>query len=929
MSKPSSPSSTGQTDPSFLHGANAHYLDQLFAQYQQDPSSVSEHWQSVFANLADVPSDSLPNDVSSGSSGWVESAFHKQAQVTQLIDNYRRIGHLLADIDPLGSMPRGNADELALESHGLSEQDMDSDFDSGNLAEGGRKTLRQIIDHAKKIYCESIGFEYRYITNVEQREWLRTQIETNPVRPARDAATRIETLAKLTAAEVMEQHLHRKYVGQKRFSLEGGDALIPMMSTLIQGCGKQGVKEMVIGMAHRGRLNMLVNILGKSPAELFAEFEGKYTIDDDSEVGDVKYHNGFSSDIQTPGGNMHVALAFNPSHLEIVSPVVEGSVRARQERRDDKKREQVVPVAIHGDAAFAGQGVVMETLNMALTRGYGTGGTVHIIVNNQIGFTTNALDARSTLYCTEVAKMVQAPILHVNGDDADAVVDAMELALAYRCKFHHDVVIDLICYRRHGHNEADEPALTQPIMYKTIRSKATPRALYASKLESEGVLEAGQADAMVTTYRDQLDNDQVSAGQVINPNKSADMVNWGKYNGKAWDEKVDTTVSAKDIASISKKLLSCVPDDFGMHRKIEAIYKERIDMAQGKVPMDWGCAETLAYGTLIKEGHSVRLSGQDCGRGTFSHRHSVVHNQKIADSFVPLRQIPKKPKQFLVINSLLSEEAVLAFEYGYSTTDPETLVIWEAQFGDFANGAQVVIDQFIASGFSKWRRVSNLTLFLPHGQEGQGAEHSSARLERFLQLCAGTNMQVCVPTTPAQAFHMIRRQMLRSFRRPLIVMTPKSLLRHKLAVSSVEDLTGGQFHVVIPEIAKQTKKNVRRVLVCSGKVYYDLLEERRSQKINDIAILRVEQLHPFPEVALRKALKPYAHVKDIVWCQEEPQNQGAWYQIRHHLNNCMPEGTRVKYCGRNSMPAPAVGYYGLFLERQRKLVLSALMLDNA
>ncbi len=921
-------SSNGRADPTFLNGANANYLDQLFLQYQQDPSSVNAHWQSVFAELPEIESSEQALEIAPGSAEWVKSAFYKQTQVTQLIDNYRRIGHLVAQIDPLNAMTRANPSELALETYGLSEQDMDSVFDSGNLAEGGRKTLRDIINYAEKIYCGAIGFEYRYITEVDKREWLRQQIETYPVRPARNDEARKLILNKLTAAEVMEQHLHRKYVGQKRFSLEGGDSLIPMLSDLIQQCGERGVKEMVIGMAHRGRLNVLVNILGKAPADLFAEFEGQYELEDaGQEVGDVKYHKGFSSDIQTGGGHVHVALAFNPSHLEIVNPVVEGSVRARQERREDTKRKQVVPVVIHGDAAFAGQGVVMETLNMSLTRGYGTGGTIHIIVNNQIGFTTNALDARSTLYCTEVAKMVQAPILHVNGDDPDEVIATIELALAYRCEFKHDVIIDLICYRRHGHNEADEPALTQPMMYKTIRSKDTTRALYAAKLEAQGAISAGEAGKMIDTYRAQLDSGTVSAGQIIIPNKK--MVDWARFSGKDWDEKTDTTVPAKTLVAISNKLIKSIPDSFGVHKRIDQVYKERVEMAQGKVPIDWGCAEILAYGSLLKEGHSVRLSGQDCGRGTFSHRHAVVHNQKEADSFVPLREIPKDKNNFLVINSLLSEEAVLAFEYGYSTTDPHTLVIWEAQFGDFANGAQVVIDQFIASGYSKWQRASALTLFLPHGQEGQGAEHSSARLERFLQLTAGTNMQVCVPTTPAQAFHMIRRQMLRTFRRPLVVMTPKSLLRHKLAVSSVEDLSTGQFEVVIPEIDRLTKKNCKRVILCSGKVYYDLLEERRNQKIKDVHLIRVEQLHPFPEKILINVLKTYSHVKDIIWCQEEPQNQGAWYQIRHHLNRCMPEGTRVKYTGRQSSPAPAVGYYGLFVENQRKLILSALSIDES
>ncbi len=918
-------------DISYLHGANAPYLEEIFKQYQADPNSVSEQWREIFESLPEVdPKAGNGNaTVVSGSQSWVESAFYKQAQVIQMIDNYRRLSHLVADVDPLGTMQRVNPKELALEQYGLSDADMDSVFDSGNLGEGGRKTLREILAYTKKAYCESIGYEYRYIADAEQREWLRLQIETDPIRPLKSDKERIEILQKLTAAEILEQHLHKKYVGQKRFSLEGGDALIPMLSTLIQCCGKRRVKEIVVGMAHRGRLNVLINILGKKPAKLFQEFDGAYEISDpDYESGDVKYHQGFSSDIQTSGGNVHLALAFNPSHLEIVSPVVEGSVRARQERRGDKKRNKVVPIVIHGDAAFAGQGVVMETLNMSSTRGYSTGGTIHIIINNQIGFTTNALDARSTIYCTEVAKMVHAPILHVNGDDADAVVTATELALAYRCQFHQDVVLDLICYRRHGHNEADEPKLTQPVMYKKIDKKLTPRALYARRLEQENIIADDLATKMVDDYRAQLDRGEINAGQIFDPHKIGKIVDWSVYEGADWRESVKTGVASKRIPEINTTLLKSLPVSYGVHKRIKKVYEDRLEMAKGKIPIDWGCAEILAYGTLVQDGYDIRLSGQDSGRGTFSHRHAVVHNQKKSGRMVPLRQLPGAKNKFLVINSILSEEAVLGFEYGYSTTDPETLTIWEAQFGDFANGAQVVIDQFIASAYTKWKRVSALVLFLPHGQEGQGAEHSSARLERFLQLTAGTNMQVCVPTTPAQTFHMLRRQMKRSFRRPLIVMTPKSLLRHKLAVSTVDDLAKGAFQSIIPEIDKITKKNCPRVILCSGKLYYELLEERRAQKRRDIAIVRIEQLHPFPDKELRKLLKSYTDTKDIVWCQEEPRNQGAWYQIRHHIENCISDHQAVRYVGRGPSAAPAVGYYKLFLEQQRKLVLSALSLPT-
>lgn len=914
-------------DISYLNGANATYLDALYQNFQNDPRSVSEHWQKVFKSMPELEqSDSSGTRlVVTGSKDWVQSAFYKQAQVIQLIDNYRRLSHLMANIDPLGTMQRINPEELALEQYGLSEADMESVFDSGNLGEGGRKTLREILSYVKKAYCDPIGYEYRYIADAEQREWLRQQIETDPIRPLGSKQERIDILYKLTAAEILEQHLHRKYVGQKRFSLEGGDALIPMLSCLIQDCGERKVKEVVIGMAHRGRLNVLVNILGKQPERLFSEFEGKYDITDpDFDSGDVKYHQGFSSDIQTSGGNVHVALAFNPSHLEIVTPVIEGSVRARQDRRKDRKRKLVVPIAIHGDAAFAGQGVVMETLNMSATRGYSTGGTIHIIINNQIGFTTNALDARSTIYCTEVAKMVHAPILHVNGDDADAVIAATELALAYRCRFKSDVVLDLICYRRHGHNEADEPKLTQPMMYAKIDQKLTPRAIYAKTLEQAGIIEPGFADDMANQYRAQLDQGEISAGQIIDPNKAGKIVDWSAYMGSEWRERVNTAVPATRLREISQALLDALPVKYSVHRRIQKIYEDRLAMAKGKIPIDWGAAEILAYGSLLQDGYDIRLSGQDSGRGTFSHRHAVVHNQNEAGRMVPLRRLPGAKNKFLVINSILSEMAVLGFEYGYSTTDPETLTIWEAQFGDFANGAQVVIDQFISSGYTKWQRVCALVLFLPHGQEGQGAEHSSARLERFLQMTAGTNMQVCVPTTPAQTFHMLRRQMMRSFRRPLVVMTPKSLLRHKLAVSTVKDLSRGQFEVILPEVDKITKKHCQRVILCSGKVYYELLEERRAQNIKDIAIVRIEQLHPFPDKELSKLLRSYGETSDIVWCQEEPRNQGAWYQIRHHIELCLGNEQSIRYIGRGPSAAPAVGYYKLFLEQQRKLILSAL-----
>ncbi len=915
---------SGISDLAFLNGGNLNYLESL---YQESLTNGADPvWQQIAAQLPDVQSGPIPSAVAGGSREWMEAAAHKQGQVSKLIMGYRALGHLVADIDPIDTMPRGDAGELELARYDLNDADLDSDFDIGDLAGGGRKSLREILAYLQQAYCGPIAYEIRYLNSMEQRQWLISRVETDPVRVSFSSAEKVNILTKLTAAEGLERYLHTKYVGQKRFSLEGGGSLIPMLADMIQYFGKSDVKEIIIGMAHRGRLNVLVNILGKAPGDLFSEFEGEYhTENEDTETGDVKYHQGASSDIQTEGGNVHVALSFNPSHLEIISPVVEGSTRARQERRHDINRRQVVPILIHGDAAFAGQGVVMETLNMSRTRGYSTGGTVHIIINNQIGFTTNTLDARSTLYCTEVAKMVQAPILHVNGDDPEAVIQASRLAMEYRMKFAGDVVLDLVCYRRHGHNEADDPSITQPIMYSKIKQHKTPREIYADKLMAEGTATSEQVGHLKDTYRQQLDEGHVVAGQVIDPNKALRMVDWEPFLGKEWDTDTDTSISTDRLNDLGEKFVQ-VPDDFKVHPRVARVLQDRTEMVNGDKPMDWGCAELLAYGAILQDEYKVRLSGQDVGRGTFSHRHATLHDQSQARTHVPLQFVTGNPSDFLVINSLLSEEAVLGFEYGYATTEPRTLVIWEAQFGDFVNGAQVVIDQFISSGEAKWARVCGLTLLLPHGMEGQGPEHSSARLERFLQLCAENNMQVCIPTTPAQMFHMLRRQMLRPLRKPLIVMTPKSLLRHKLSVSSVQDLTEGRFQPVIDEIDDMDPEKVKRVVMCTGKVYYDLLEERRLQGITDVAIIRIEQLHPFPRTYLEKVLSKYTNAPELIWCQEEPKNQGTWYLIFYYLRQLRNEeiNQKLKYVGREGSPAPAVGYYKLHVEQQRKLVSEAL-----
>ncbi|MGR3984305.1 MAG: 2-oxoglutarate dehydrogenase E1 component [Gammaproteobacteria bacterium] len=911
---------TTQTDFAFLHGGNMAYLESLY----RDGGDNGE-WREVFRALENggIGEAAAIYAPAGDARAAFQPSIHKQAQVSRLISAYRAFGHLLADIDPIGVMPRGDAGEIELRAFGLGEADLAAEFDLGNLGRGGRKPLRDILAYLRAVYCGPIGYEISHLTSGEQRDWLRARVESEPVRPALGFDERLELLQKLTAADGLEKYLHTKYTGQKRFSLEGGDVLIPMLSDMIRQFGAAGVREIVIGMAHRGRLNVLVNILGKAPKDLFSEFEGEYQLDaGDNQTGDVKYHQGASSDIETPGGIVHLALSFNPSHLEIIDPVIEGSVRARQERRGDSARKQVVPILMHGDAAFAGQGVVMETLNMARTRGYSVGGTIHIIVNNQIGFTTNTLDARSTLYCTEVAKMVQAPIFHVNGEDPEAARQAARLALAYRMQFGGDAIIDIVCYRRHGHNEADEPSMTQPIMYGKIKTRKTPREIYAERLIADGALNAARAAAMVEDYRAQLDAGRVVAGQVLDQNKAQNMVDWKPYLGAEWDDGTVTSVDPAAPLRLAKKL-NKAPKDFVVHPRVQKVLDERVAMAAGKKPMDWGCAELLAYAAILKDGFDIRLSGQDAGRGTFSHRHVTLHDQSQARIHIPMQHLGGDAR-YLVINSLLSEEAVLAFEYGYATTEPRTLVIWEAQFGDFVNGAQVVIDQFISSGQAKWARVCGLTMFLPHGLEGQGPEHSSARLERFLQLSAEQNMQVCAPTTPAQMFHMLRRQILRPLRRPLVVMMPKSLLRHKLAVSAVEDLSNGKFHIVLGEADEMERGKVTRMILCSGKVYYDLLEERRRRKLAHIAIIRLEQLHPFPTRDLADEMQRYPAVTDIVWCQEEPKNQGAWYQIDHFLRTGAKPQQQVRYVGREASPSPAVGYYKLHLEQQRRLVEQAL-----
>lgn len=920
-----------------LAGGNAAYIEDLYEQYLVSPDSVDPKWKTYFDGFngrqaGDIPHSAVIAHIADaarkGPALAAEgSGDERERNVGRLITAYRSRGHLGAQLDPLGLTQPTNPPDLDLPFHNLSPSDLNDEFSTGGIAGQPRMKLRDLLARLKATYTGSIGAEFMHIAEVEQRQWLYKRLEQAGGDYALSDAVKQQTLDRLTAAEGLERYLHTKYVGQKRFSLEGGESLIPMVDRVIRRAGGDGVKDIIIGMAHRGRLNMLVNVLGKSPRKLFDEFEGKFEHDARAHAGDVKYHMGFSADVVSDGEPVHLALAFNPSHLEIVDPVVVGSVRSRQERREDAARSQVMPIIIHGDSAFAGQGVVMELFQMSQARGFTVGGTLHIVVNNQVGFTTsNPDDTRSTLYATDVAKMISAPVFHVNGDDPEAVVFAAQLAYDFRQQFKKDVVIDLVCYRRWGHNEADEPSITQPLMYQVIRKHKTTRELYANQLEAAGVVPAGAGKAMVDAFRDRLDAGEVTtelADLGKTPASSKLFVDWGKYLAGNLSDAISTAVEMDKLKALAQNITT-IPAEVKLHSRVAKVYDDRRKMAAGEQLADWGFAENLAYATLLEEGFGMRLVGQDVGRGTFTHRHAILHDQNTDAYYLPLRQLVDTPAKATVIDSLLSEEAVMAFEYGFSTTDPNTLCIWEGQFGDFANGAQVVIDQFIASGEAKWGRISGLTLLLPHGYEGQGPEHSSARLERFLQLCAKENMLVCVPSTPAQAFHMLRRQMHLTTRKPLVVMSPKSLLRHKLAVSSLEEMANGEFQTVIADSNASDAAQVKRVVLCSGKVYYDLLEDARSREQTDVALVRVEQLYPFPRAAVKAELAKYANATDVVWCQEEPMNQGAWYQIRHHLQ-AVTGSLGLHYAGRQGSPSPAVGHMADHLAELKQLLADALV----
>ncbi len=883
-----------------LSGDNATWLEEYYQTWLRTPEKLPEDWRRFFLSPElTVQSVSGDNNVSC-------ATLKKQAAVVQLINAWRTQGHLRAKLDPLGLNPPADVPSLQPGFWGLSEEDLLQEFSVTFGAHTTQMPLKQLLNLLEQAWAGSQAYELAHLENREEINWLLSRIESSNALQA-DVQTCIARFEKLMAAETLERYLHTRYVGQKRFSLEGGESAIPALDTLTKRLRAQGVEEMVIGMAHRGRLNVLVNLLNKDPAQLFAEFEGKQTIGSGS--GDVKYHMGYSSNLETPAGSLHVALAYNPSHLEIVNPVVLGQVRARQERRGEDGQAKVVGVLIHGDFALGGLGVNQTTFNLSQTQGYGTGGTLHLVINNQIGFTTSRLqDMRSSRYCTDIAKMVAAPIIHVNGDDVDAVCQVMELACEWRDTFRRDIIIDICCFRKHGHNESDEPRLTQPQMYQAVDVHPGTLARYGESLARRGLLTQAQQDEMTARYRDWLDSCQKREPQPLKPAIHSFSANWYGLTNPHWSAPVSTALPRQKLVAYGE-IISTLPPDVVAHPTIKRQLALRQDMAAGTQPVDWGMAEMLAYASLVDAGVGVRLSGEDSGRGTFSHRHAVVHHQTEARRYLPLQHIRAGQASFDVYDSVLNEEALLAFEYGYSTSAPQQLVIWEAQFGDFANGAQVAIDQFISSGETKWDRYSGLTILLPHGYDGQGPEHSSARPERWLQLCAENNMQVVMPSESAQMFHLLRGQALRPMRKPLVIMMSKRLLRFKGAMSELCEFTDGAYKPVITDPQLHQSQKVKRVILCSGQVYYDVLEARKQREHEDeVAIVRLEQLYPFPVAELNDVLASWPNCCEWIWLQEEPENQGAWRQIRHELAALKINTPYWQYAGRPAAAAPATGY---------------------
>lgn len=919
----------------YLTAHNASWLEALFEQYQKNPSQLSPEWQECFSKIASGADWSHIDLIRT----CFERAGQRQAsvkgvapglattqRVQSLIDAYRTYGHLQANLDPLELAISKTIPALDPKAHGLSQAELEVPIALVPIAlapmvSGGTADLTspiQLIQRLKAIYCGNIGFEYHYILEDKERNWLSEQIEASMPTLTRETKQRI--LHRLLESEGLEKHLGAQFVAQKRFSIEGGDSLMPMLDTIAIQARRLGVESLVLGMGHRGRLNVLVNFLGKPPSQLFEEFEGRYT--EVSYSGDVKYHKGFESLLDTPYGELRASLAYNPSHLEFVNAVVEGIARAQQDQMSHQT--QVLPILMHGDAAFSGQGIVMETLQLSQTQGFGTQGTIHIVSNNQLGFTTDPAKARSSRYCTDIAKMVEAPIFHVNGDDPEAACYVVQLALGFRMKFQKDVVIDLVCYRRYGHNEADEPAATQPLMYAAIKKHPPVWSKYTERLTAEGVIQPEEAEARLSQYRE-----RVAKGQPVAPllSEKASLKQAALIKKqKNWRVQVETNVSESLLKSWAD-LLTQVPQDMSLQPQVAKLLAERQKMIQGHLPLNWGAAETLAYASLLAEGFRLRLSGQDCERGTFSHRHAVLHDYKTGIIHSPLQALVQSSGSLLTItDSILSEAAVMGFEYGYACAQPKTLVIWEAQYGDFVNGAQVIIDQFLSASEQKWGQCCGLTLFLPHGYEGSGPEHSSARLERFLELCAQDNMQICVPTTPAQQFHLLRRQLRRDYQKPLVVMTPKSLLRHKLATSNLSELATGAFQAVIPDTIGA--QGVKRLILCNGKVYYDLLANLQLAS-SKVAIIRIEQLYPFPDLELKMALKPWNSISQVIWCQEEPHNQGAWVWIQSHLQACLSSQQTVRYAGRSEAASPAVGSPLRHEAEQKALVYEALGVQSS
>ena len=923
---------------SHVSAGHAAYLETLYDTFLKNPEHLSEDWLDFFTNLPKQPNSNgeishleiikeFKNFSRSKATPKNETTLDdKQGKVIRLIQSYRNRGHLKAKLDPLGMMERREIEDLNIEFHGLSHSDLDRDFFTDTFTESNKLSLRDIIKTLEEVYCGKIGIECNHILDSEERRWFQKKFESKLTEYVFDDDEKVNIFERLNSADGLAKYLSAKYPGMKRFGIDGAEALVPLVESVIQNCGSIGASQICLGMAHRGRLNLLVNVLGKLPSELFSAFDEDFELEGAS-TGDVKYHLGFSSNFETPGGEVHVSLFNNPSHLEIVDPVVLGSVRARQDRIGDTDRTEVVPILLHGDASFSGQGVVMESLQMSQTRGFNVGGTIHIIVNNQIGFTTsNVNDSRSTDYSSDVAKIIQAPVIHVNGDDPEMVLNAAKIACKYRKRFKKDIVIDLFCYRRRGHNEADDPSATQPLMYQKISKHPSVLNQYEDYLINTGVLTPDIANKIKSDYRKSLEiGESVAKNLSKNPNNEL-WFDWKPYLNIRWWPKVDTKFSAEKLHKLGKEICE-IPDSFVLGNQAKKIFEERIKMNDGDIPVNWGYAESMAYASLLEEGYPIRITGQDVRRGTFSHRHACVFDSDSGMGFIPLNEIAEKNNtKFDIYDSLLSEEAVLAFEYGYSATWPSGLTIWEAQFGDFANGAQVVIDQFIVSAQHKWERLSGLVMLLPHGYEGQGPEHSSARIERFLQLCATENIQVCVPSSPKQIFHLLRRQVIRKMRTPLIVISPKSLLRNPKAVSSTKELINGTFECVIDDEIKKNE-NVKKVIMCSGKVYYDLVNKRDKEKHDDIAIIRIEQLYPFPYDDLEEILTKYQNVEEYIWCQEEPSNQGAWFSHRHRIQRVLDrlgDGKEANLISRPPAAAPAVGLMKLHLQQQKDLINEAI-----